>query len=269
LRFLDRASDGSRIFRAVAMPSSETGRQGETVARGAAPDGYWRQSRGPLASLLFIAPFLVIYEVGMLMAGPQALRNGADIWLRQLLDWIGFGNYFLLPALTAAILLAWQHLSGMPWRVAPRVFFGMAAESGGLALALLFIARWHANWFAALLAASAVHAPGWWGRLTLYLGAGIYEELLFRLVLLSLLAAALRGAGLNRAWSFAVAAAISSLVFSAAHYVGPHGDALRLSSFVFRFLAGAFFAVLFVARGFGIAAGAHACYDILVGLRAW
>jgi hypothetical protein len=36
---------------------------------------------------------------------------------------------------------------------------------------------------------------------------------------------------------------------------------------VFRFLAGALFAVVFVLRGFGIAAGAHALYDIYVGMR--
>jgi hypothetical protein len=36
--------------------------------------------------------------------------------------------------------------------------------------------------------------------------------------------------------------------------------------FVFRFLAGVFFSVLFVYRGFGIAAGSHAAYDVLLGL---
>lgn len=242
--------------------------------------GYWQLSRQPLASLLFIAPFLAIYEAGMLIAGPQALRNGADVWLRQLLDLVGLGNYFLLPLLTAGILLAWQHLAGLPWRASPRVLLGMAVESGALAVALLLIARMHANWFAAIsiTATTATHGaawlaaappvPGLLGRLTLYLGAGIYEELLFRLMLLSLLAAALRASGVGRGWAFAAAVLISSVVFSAAHYVGPHGDAIRLSSFVFRFLAGAFFSVLFVVRGFGIAAGAHACYDILVGLSA-
>jgi membrane protease YdiL (CAAX protease family) len=58
------------------------------------------------------------------------------------------------------------------------------------------------------------------------------------------------------------------VLFSLAHYVGPLGDTLDLHSFTFRFLAGVFFALLFEARGFGIAAGSHAAYDILVGLRA-
>jgi membrane protease YdiL (CAAX protease family) len=58
----------------------------------------------------------------------------------------------------------------------------------------------------------------------------------------------------------------SSLLFAAAHYVGPLGDAFDLYSFTFRTLAGMFFAILFVVRGFGIAAGTHALYDVLVGL---
>jgi hypothetical protein len=59
---------------------------------------------------------------------------------------------------------------------------------------------------------------------------------------------------------------LTSLLFSAAHYIGPLGDAFELYSFAFRALAGIFFATLFVVRGFGIAAGAHAAYDMLVGL---
>ena len=59
---------------------------------------------------------------------------------------------------------------------------------------------------------------------------------------------------------------LTSLLFSAAHYVGPCGDPFRWLTFLFRFLAGVFFAVLFRYRGFGIAAGTHAFYDVLVGL---
>ena len=59
---------------------------------------------------------------------------------------------------------------------------------------------------------------------------------------------------------------LTSTIFSAAHYLGPYGEAFDAFSFAFRFLAGAFFAVLFVYRGFGIAAGTHALYDIFVSV---
>jgi len=105
-----------------------------------------------------------------------------------------------------------------------------------------------------------------------FLGAGVYEELLFRLVLLSLVAWTVRRLGATDRPSVVVAVLLTSLAFAAAHYVGPYGEPLDWHSFefwfsfVFRSLAGVFFSVLFVYRGFGIAAGSHAGYDILVGV---
>ena len=62
-----------------------------------------------------------------------------------------------------------------------------------------------------------------------------------------------------------LAAAASALLFSAAHHVGPFGDPFDGYVFLFRTIAGVYFAVLMETRGFGIAVGAHACYDVLVG----
>ncbi len=68
------------------------------------------------------------------------------------------------------------------------------------------------------------------------------------------------------------AVVVTSLMFALAHYVGRYGEAVACSQpafwfgFLFRLLAGLFFSILFVYRGFGIAAGAHAGYDILVGV---
>ena len=70
---------------------------------------YWQQSRRPLASMAFVLPLLALYEVGVLVLGPSAVRNGADVWLRELLDLVGLSSYFLLPVLTLAVLLAWHH----------------------------------------------------------------------------------------------------------------------------------------------------------------
>ena len=72
--------------------------------------------------------------------------------------------------------------------------------------------------------------------------------------------------------SMVVAVLLSSLMFAAAHYVGQYGDPVDWADsrfwfgFIFRCVAGVFFSVLFIYRGFGIAAGTHAGYDILVGL---
>jgi membrane protease YdiL (CAAX protease family) len=69
----------------------------------------------------------------------------------------------------------------------------------------------------------------------------------------------------SRVLSAAVAMVLSALAFSAAHHVGPCGETLVNRVFVFRALAGLFFGLLYLTRGFGIAVGAHACYDVIVG----
>lgn len=105
-------------------------------------------------------------------------------------------------------------------------------------------------------------------QLVISLGAGIYEELLFRVLLVSgLLALGLR-LGWRRPVTVAVAVVLSALIFSAFHYVGPYGDPLTLGSFTFRAIAGLLLSGLYVARGFGITAWTHALYDVGLALVA-
>ena len=240
-----------------------------------ATNSYWRQSRRPLTSLVFVIPLLVVYEGGVLALGTASVRNGADVWLRYLLDRTGFGGYFLLPVLTVIALLAWHHLTHEPWKVSLTVLYVMLLESIVFGLLLLIIAQlqakamaglaMEANW--SIFASLGSSVTDWLGRMVAFFGAGIYEEVLFRLLLLPLLYGLAKLAGVAQRRDRAlIAILVSSLAFSAAHYVGPAGETLDAFSFFFRFSAGGFFAVLFVLRGFGIAAGAHAAYDILVGL---
>jgi membrane protease YdiL (CAAX protease family) len=63
-----------------------------------------------------------------------------------------------------------------------------------------------------------------------------------------------------------LAAAGSAALFSAAHHVGPHGQPYSNYLFLFRLAAGLYFALLYQLRGFGIAVGAHACYNVMVSV---
>ena len=237
--------------------------------------GYWAESHRPLASLAFALPLLALYEAGVVVLGPAAARNGADVWLRTLLDLAGFGQYFLLPLLTVSILLGWHYTSRQPWRLARGTLAGMAIESGVLSVCLWLILQLQGALLHVVAghtggtpepAATGLSAAGTVGGLVGYLGAGVYEELLFRLMLLPVVACGVRRLGVAGVPSLVVAAVSTSLVFAAAHHVGQHGEPLDWFIFLFRFLAGLFFCVLFVKRGFGIAAGTHAGYDILVGI---
>jgi hypothetical protein len=229
----------------------------------AGAETYWTLSRAPLESLVFALPLVMAYEGGVLLLGRGTPRNGAEVWLRQLLDGLGFGSYFLLPVLTTLGLLAWHHVEHDRWRFQPRVLLGMVLESVCLAVLLLGIARLQARLWPL---AATEPARGLLARLVGYCGAGLYEEVLFRLLLLPVVVQALRFLGVASGMAIAAGILSTSLLFSAAHYVGPLGDAFDFYSFTFRTLAGCFFAILFALRGFGITAGTHAAYDMLVGL---
>jgi membrane protease YdiL (CAAX protease family) len=102
--------------------------------------------------------------------------------------------------------------------------------------------------------------------LVCFLGAGIYEEALFRLLLLSLLGFLFRLGDLPPRGADVLAILVSALIFAAAHHIGPAGEPFGGYVFLFRSIAGIYFALLYQYRGFGIAVGAHAGYDVLVGV---
>ena len=224
-------------------------------------EGYWVESRRPLSSLVFLAPLLITYEAGVLLLRVQ---NGADAWMRNLLDLLGFGQHFVLPILAVCCLLGWHHLTRQPWRFSSGTLSAMAVECILLGIVLWLLLQLQGSLFQAIagpvemsIAAKTKDAVG-------FLGAGIYEELLFRLILLSAIVWIIGRLGAAPGTRLVAAALLSSLLFAAAHHVGPYGDPFRWFIFAFRSLAGVFFSILFVYRGFGIAAGTHAAYDIFL-----
>ena len=240
----------------MATPSEHT-------PLGQRAERYWVESRRPLASLVFIAPLLIVYELGVVLLGAQ---NGADAFMRRLLDLLGFGQHFVLPILTVCILLGWHYLSRQPWQLSGGILSGMAVESLVLGICLWVILLLQNALFDVFGDAVVVSIGQRLKEAVGFLGAGIYEELLFRLILLSVAAWALRRAGIAPQASMILAAVLTSLLFAAAHHMGAAGEPLDAFRFLFRFVAGMFFSILFIYRGFGIAAGSHAAYDILAWL---
>jgi hypothetical protein len=106
---------------------------------------------------------------------------------------------------------------------------------------------------------------GWGTQLMVSLGAGIYEELLFRVILVSALAfLAERAFKLRVIPAGIFAVVVGAFIFSAFHYIGPYGDPLELGSFVFRMIGGVVFSAMYLLRGFGITAWTHALYDVML-----
>jgi membrane protease YdiL (CAAX protease family) len=236
----------------------------EHIPLGQRAETYWVQSRRPLASLVFLAPLLIAYEAGVLLLGAQ-VQTGTDVFMRWLLGSMGFGQHFLLPVLMVCVLLGWHHISRESWRLSGGIISGMAVECVLLGICLRVIVFLQHVAFQVLREPAVANIGGVLKNLVGFLGAGIYEELLFRLILMSLVAWTMRRAGAKPRASMIVAILVNSVLFSAAHYVGG-GDVFHWFDFLFRFLAGVFFSLLFLFRGFGIAAGSHAAYDILAVL---
>jgi hypothetical protein len=248
------------------------------AARPAGPRlSYWSRTRRPLPCLVFVLPILAVYELGVLWLGGDSaasLRTGADAWLRQALAAVGLTDQWLLPLGLILALLAWQATDPRDWKFDPAFLFGMAVESVVLAFALIGLSRLVDMGFAHLegreILAAGVPSEGHpIAPLIGFLGAGVYEEALFRLALIPLMFAGLRLLHTPNVLAGTLAVTGSALLFSVAHHAGAPGEAFTWFAFIFRWMAGVYFAWVFVARGFGVVVGTHAAYDILVGWLGW
>ena len=224
---------------------------------------YWALSRSHRYSLLFALPLLLFYElleaISPVRAQGGVIRNGADVVLTSLFTFLlGPRGPLVFMALVIGVSL-WlirRDRSAGPLR--PGMFVAMCGESVILALTMRLLGPLRA------LAAGAGIGGTVLERLTLSIGAGLYEELLFRVVIVALLANGFRALGIGRFAAGAVATVLGALLFSAFHYIGPLGEPLKLESFVFRAIAGLAFSALYLVRGFGITAWTHALYDVAV-----
>ncbi len=228
-------------------------------------DDYFTRSREPLHILVFLLPLIVAYEIGaaLFLAG-QTGGVAEDIRAHRLMADVfaafGAGGFYLPGILIVVVLLVWQVISHRAWRVRPSTLGGMLLESAVWTVPLLVLAQLVAGWQEAAVAlaegASLKDLP-LMARATVSIGAGLYEELLFRLVgiaLLHLLLADVIGIP-------ARAADVLSVIGAAVAFAVYHDDP---SNFVFYTAAGVFFGGVFILRGFGIVVATHAIYDLVV-----
>jgi hypothetical protein len=162
--------------------------------------------------------------------------------------------------LIVVILVAWQFASGGKWTVRGTTLLGMGLESLMLAIPLLVLAH-VASTFTTTMAATAGGTQVWLSNLLVSVGAGIYEELLFRLIFISVLSIILMDLlGIDEGPAIFSIVIISAVVFSLYHYMG--NESFRWNTFVFRTMAGGYLAGVFILRGFGIVVGCHVIYDL-------
>jgi len=234
-------------------------------------DAYFEASRKPLAILVFLLPLLLLYELLLLRAfltGAPLVTPDAHLWiltLFQAFELRGVG-YWLPGALVVIVLLAWQFAEKREkgsWRVDPTCAGLMYSESIVLAVPLLVFSQASLRIPALASDGIAFDALPLGSKIAVSIGAGIYEELLFRLGLLGLLLLVLEDMlKVPRRLATALAVGLSAIAFMAYHPLRDGSGTVLPSRVVFYLAAGTYFGVLFVVRGFGIAVGAHAFYDI-------
>ncbi len=223
--------------------------------------------RNLLTSLILVFPLFVIYQIGVLFTLP--MLNGADFVTVLLFRTLGLslrgylavlGAVVALFALTVVLLRRRQSFNR-------GVLLPVLLESTVWAVtmgSLIVLIMTKLLGFSPGLAAG-IEGQGLLTRLVMSLGAGVYEETVFRLGLLTGLGLLFERVFRMVHWAALLAALlISSALFSAVHHLPPYGDPFAIEPFTFRLLAGLFFGALYKWRGFAVAVYTHAFYDIFV-----
>lgn len=203
------------------------------------------------------------------------MRNAADVVLKTpfiFLSGTRGSLAFFATIVALFIFFVARDLTKSRDRLRPRLFVLMLGESALLALLLGVVVGTITSRLlgglgalAAQGGATSLAQMGVGTKLMLALGAGLYEEILFRVLLVGGIAAGLRWvAGGSRLITGIVAAVVGALIFSTFHYVGEYGDPFELASFTYRAIAGLVFSGMYLVRGFGITAWTHALYDVYV-----
>ncbi|MEM8757191.1 MAG: CPBP family intramembrane glutamic endopeptidase [Planctomycetota bacterium] len=224
--------------------------------------GYIVHSRRPLVVLVFLLPLILAYEVGAVLLLNEAAL-GTPLVARSIIastfGLFGVAGLHLPAVLLIVVLLAQHAVANDPLRVGARTLVIMLAESAVWAMPLLVLAM-----VLGLIAVGGPSADDLWRVGTIAIGAGLYEELVFRLAMIAGVHALLVDVcGVRSKPADVLALIASTIAFAAYHRLGPEGEAV-LAVTVFYLIAGLLLGWLFLARGLGIAVGAHAAYDLAV-----
>ncbi len=230
---------------------------------------YFSDTKNLLYSFLISLPLFLTYELLILISQPDAskiVRISVDSWFKSLFSYFGTNTVsitLLVVALFGVFILykEREHLKRLKFSFFPF----MIAESAVYAVITTLIASFFITAIFAFAGGGPVSSLTGLQKFALSLGAGLYEELFFRVILVSAFILLFKKIFNNKTWAATLVAVIfSAFLFSAVHYIGNMGDAFTLSSFTYRFIFGLLLNALYVWRGFGIAAWTHALYDLMV-----
>jgi hypothetical protein len=234
----------------------------QAAAAPASLAGYWASSQSPLTSLLFVLPLLILHEIGVrhFASIPGTMlehRVTAFTLLTRLFHYFGASGRYLPALAVVAVLLTWHIARQDRWRFHIGHVLTMYIEGLVLALPLVGVYLLFSP-----VRVSYVTVGEWKMMCSLYLGAGVYEELVWRLgafAVLSFLLVDLVRMPLKVATPVIILT--SAVAFSTYHMLG--SQVFPWQAFVFIGLRGVYYGIIFLERGFGISVGVHTAYDLL------
>ena len=229
---------------------------------------YLLKSRTSFYSFLFTLPLFFLYEVNILFLSWDdilVVRNGADFLMRNILESFdiyglyGLGLVFFLGLLVTYIFFIKED---QKQEVNVNFLFIMLAESMLWSVVLYFLLFKFMVFLMNPVGKTILQ------QVTLAIGAGIYEEFLFRVLLIAGLSGILGFVFMwDKTFKNIIAVVLSGGIFSAFHFMGEYGDFFSMELFLIRFFAGLILGVLYMYRGFGITAYTHSIYDLIVLIR--
>jgi hypothetical protein len=221
-------------------------------------------------SLALVVPLLVLYEVCIQLLSPD-VRNSADLAVSEFVHRLPADGLLLVRRVVLGVLVLgvlWWCRSGRPRAKEARPYL-VLFEAFCLAVLLgpaLQTLVGHIGLSA--VDTSLVPRRPIWLPLLLSVGAGLWEEIVFRLGLLGGMAVLLRrGFRLAPPAALGIAVLLSALAFSLYHHMGVAGEPFAVDRFAFRACAGTILGLLFVWRGFAVVVYMHVFYDVLCDLR--
>lgn len=250
------------------MPSSQSRLPRPQKSESSSTTGYFQLTRQPWHIFCFLLPLVIAYEAASLHyfaddSGQLVHTVKAQRLLELMFERFGVLGMHLPAAAMLTVLLLWHMLSRAAWKIRPWVLLGMAIESLVWTFPLMMLA---VILTPSVLAQTGLTDLADWSvgaRLTISVGAGLYEELLFRMVVIA--AADFVFVDLLRAkkkLGAAGAVAVSAVAFGIYHT--PTASGFDLTWFALYAAAGAYLGTLYLLRGFGIVVATHAFYDVLV-----
>lgn len=223
---------------------------------------YFRESRDFATGFLLIVPLLLGYEIGIVLLRSEVI-NWAHGIIRLVFHMLGWAEPVLFAGIVAMLVVV-ALARAERLRIDAELFGLMLAESVLYACALGLVCTAVTRRLVVMgtsCGSTLAH------DLVLSVGAGVYEELLFRVVLLGAVYYGLkRWTKVKPGAAMFVAIVGSSLVFSLCHHVGPYGEPWEAWRLVYRFVMGVAFAAIYIYRGIGIVVYTHALYDVFVSL---